>query len=142
MDNQFSLKSMYAFLADSIEDYTECDNFDGIFTELFIYRDFWTDGKVNSAEALNEFNAEPNDDTSIINGCFGAIKLVKSYEKSAFGQVSTDLSDPEAVALAIARIRGEEAFNNVLSEAELDRDDEVNDANLSKFTKIVNSLCD
>jgi|GEM_PF-1528478 len=44
-------------------------------------------------------------------GVFGAINLVKEYEESNFGAVSTDLSSSEKVANMYAYIKGEEILN-------------------------------
>lgn len=41
------------------------------------------------------------------DNAFEAIEMVKNYEQSNFGQVSTDLSDPEKVVNMIAYIVGE-----------------------------------
>lgn len=45
-------------------------------------------------------------------GAFDAIGRVQEYEQSNFGEVSTDLSNPERVANMLAYIIGEEALNN------------------------------
>lgn len=45
-------------------------------------------------------------------GAFDAIGIVQEYEQSNFGEVNTDLSDPERVANMLAYIKGEEALNN------------------------------
>ena len=47
-------------------------------------------------------------------GVFEAINLIVDYEKAHFGDVTTDLTSPEAVANMVAYIVGEE----VLSESE------------------------
>ena len=47
------------------------------------------------------------------DGIFNAIEIIKDYEQSNFGQVSTDLSSSESVANMLAYILGEEIlFNN------------------------------
>tara|TARA_R100001015_G_C4480723_1_gene61329 strand:- start:86 stop:469 length:384 start_codon:yes stop_codon:yes gene_type:complete len=43
---------------------------------------------------------------------FNAIEKIKDYEESNFGQVSTDISDPEKVANMLAYILGEEILND------------------------------
>tara|TARA_R100001460_G_scaffold10877_2_gene25563 strand:+ start:128 stop:511 length:384 start_codon:yes stop_codon:yes gene_type:complete len=43
---------------------------------------------------------------------FNAIEKIKNYEESNFGQVSTDISDPEKVANMLAYILGEEVLND------------------------------
>lgn len=44
-------------------------------------------------------------------GVFDAIEKIKNYEKDNFGEVNTDLSDPEKVVNMLAYIEGEEALN-------------------------------
>jgi len=50
-------------------------------------------------------------------GIFEAIEEIKEYEQSNFGEVSTDLSEPEKVVNMYAYIKGEEILNtcNALS---------------------------
>ena len=43
---------------------------------------------------------------------FNAIEIIKDYEESNFGQVSTDLSSSESVANMLAYILGEEILYN------------------------------
>lgn len=45
-------------------------------------------------------------------GVFGAIELIKEYEKNNFGEVNTDFSSSEKVANMYAYIKGEEALSN------------------------------
>lgn len=44
-------------------------------------------------------------------GTWDAIQAIQDYEKMNFGEVSTDLSDPEKVANMLAYIVGEEVLN-------------------------------
>ncbi len=63
------------------------------------------------------------------DGIFGAIEIVKDYEQSNFGQVSTDFSSSEKVANMYAYIKGEEVlqesktlqknWDNILSKKDL-----------------------
>ena len=46
------------------------------------------------------------------DGIFNAIEIIKDYEQSNFGQVSTDLSSSESVANMLAYILGEEILYN------------------------------
>ena len=45
------------------------------------------------------------------NEVFDAIEEIKNYEQENFGQISTDLSDPEKVVNMLAYIIGEEMLN-------------------------------
>ena len=44
-------------------------------------------------------------------GVFNAIRIVCEYEKSNFGEINTDLSEPERVCNMIVYIAGEEVLN-------------------------------
>lgn len=46
-------------------------------------------------------------------GTFEAIDKIKEYEQDNFGEVTTDLGDPEKVANMFAYIVGEEALNTI-----------------------------
>ena len=48
-------------------------------------------------------------------GVFNAIGEIKEYEESNFGEVNTDLSEPEKVVNMIVYIAGEEILNNIES---------------------------
>lgn len=50
--------------------------------------------------------------TNCEEGIFGAIELIKNYEKDNFGEVNTDFSSSEKVANMYAYIKGEEALQN------------------------------
>lgn len=45
------------------------------------------------------------------DGIFGAIEIIKEYEQSNFGEVSTDFSSSEKVANMYAYIKGEELLS-------------------------------
>jgi len=45
-------------------------------------------------------------------GIFKAIEEIKEYEQSNFGEVNTDLSEPELVVNMYAYIKGEEILND------------------------------
>ena len=49
---------------------------------------------------------------------FDIIEIIKDYEQSIFGEVSTDLSDPEKVVNMYTYIVGEEIVNDYLNELE------------------------
>jgi hypothetical protein len=46
-------------------------------------------------------------------GVFEAIEEIKTYEQDNFGEVTTDLSDPEKVVNMYAYIKGEEVLQDV-----------------------------
>ena len=60
--------------------------------------DYYIIGSYNAKKALEEF------------GIFEAIEKVQAYEKDNFGEVITDLSDPEKLVNALYYIIGEEVL--------------------------------
>ena len=58
--------------------------------------DYFIIGRYQASEFLKEV------------GTFEAIGIIKEYEKDNFGEVTTDLSEPERVANMYAYIKGEE----------------------------------
>ena len=52
---------------------------------------------------------------------FNVIDIIKQYEQDNFGEVTTDLSDPEKVVNMYAYIVGEEIVANYLHHEELDK---------------------
>ncbi len=48
-------------------------------------------------------------------GTFDAIRDVRQYEDDTFGEVTTDLGEPEKVANMLAYIKGEEALNDCIT---------------------------
>lgn len=63
-------------------------------------QDYLYIGTARAAQALTEFTA----DTDF--GIFAVVGLVRDYEQSNFGEVSTDLSNPERVANMVGYIGG------------------------------------
>ena len=83
--------------------------YDGYYSDLH-HEVFNTDcyiiGTHRAKEVLEEY------------GVFNAIKKVQTYEKENFGEVYTDLSDPEKLADMLFYIIGEEVFWDIFSESE------------------------
>jgi len=71
-----------------------------------------------------------------VEGIFGCIEKIKTYEQDNFGQVSTDLSSSEKVANMYAYIVGEE----ILQESETLRNNWDNYLTAEDITAIVNEL--
>ena len=76
------------------------------------------------------------EDTTLDSGAFGAIQLVKAYEQDNFGEINTDLTDPCKVADMIDYIRGTRVFEELLSEADFELDDEITEENAKKVIKL------
>lgn len=61
--------------------------------------DYYTIGRATATEELEAF------------GIFDAVNIIKDYEQSNFGEVSTNLSEPEKVINMLAYIVGEIALS-------------------------------
>lgn len=94
--------------------------------------DYYIIGTWQAKEALNEYDV------------FDAIETVQDYEKSNFGEVYTDVTNPEALVNMLYYIIGEEvisdmydiaAFNNNWNN---DADEETNAAIISELTDWLN----
>lgn len=92
------------YIIDTISDYkgTLCCE---LHNELF-NTDYYIIGTYPAKEWLNKY------------GVFEAIEEIKNYEQDNFGEVNTDLSNPEKVVNMLVYILGE----NILSESETLRD--------------------
>ena len=76
------------------------------------------------------------EDTTLDSGAFGAIQLVKAYEQDELGEVNTDLTDTCKIADMIDYIRGTRVFEELLSEADFELDDEITEENAKKVIKL------
>jgi len=74
-------------------------------SEVFNYG-YYIIGTAQAEEVLKEF------------GVFEAIEKVQAYEKDNFGEIYTDLSDPEAVVNMLYYIIGEEVLLEIMDGVE------------------------
>lgn len=130
-----------AIMEDS--DGQDYNDFDELFNACF-NADEYIIGTYKAAQALNDF--KPNEDLDPVNtnslpdGAFGAIGLIQQYEEDNFGEVDTDLSNPEKVASMVAYIRGESLFDEVLDDLGLENDSdpqEIADNDRSNWDNVV-----
>lgn len=86
----------------------------------------WILGVYNAAQELEEFDEDDQvfEETEL-NGIFGAIQYVQDYEKDTYGLVSTDLSNPEQLATAVASINLDSFIYDLADTLKIDRDDEL-----------------
>lgn len=81
-------------------------------------------------------DATDYEDTTLDSGAFAAIQLVQAYEQDNFGEINTDLTDPCKVADMIDYIRGTRVFEELLSEADFDLDDEITKDSAKKIIEL------
>ena len=80
------------------------NGFDGYYADLHnevFNTDWYIIGNYNAKEALNKYDV------------FEAIDLVQTYEKEQFGEVYTDLSDPEKLINMVYYIIGDEVIGEM-----------------------------
>lgn len=87
-------------LRNGFEDYY-CDLHHEVFNT-----DYYIVGTYRAKEALKEYDV------------FDAIEKVQTYEKENYGEVYTDLSDPEKVVNMLFYIIGEEVMQEMVDESE------------------------
>jgi len=81
------------------------DGYSGYYCDLHnevFNTDYYIIGTYQAEEALKEY------------GVFKAIEKVQTYEKENFGEVYTDLSDPEKLINMLFYIIGEEVLNEMM----------------------------
>ena len=94
--------------------------------------DYYIIGTWQAKEALNEYDV------------FDAIETVQEYEKSNFGEVYTDVTNPEALVNMLYYIIGEEVINDMYDIAAFannwnnDADEETNAAIVSELNEWLN----
>lgn len=123
-------------IIDNLEDYIGSD------FETYEDETFNQASNIYTREAaldLDKFvkdDATDYEETTLDNGAFAAIQLVQAYEQDNFGEINTDLTDPCKVADMIDYIRGTRVFEELLSEADFEFDDEITEENAKKVIKL------
>lgn len=117
-------------------------DYEGSDFETFENDTFNTERNIGTREAaldLDKFvkdDATDYEDTDLDDGAFAATQLVKAYEMDLDGKVSTDLTNPEQVADMIDYIRGTRVFEELLSEADFELDDEITEESAKKVIEL------
>ena len=86
------------------------DGYSGYYCDLhneIFNTDYYIIGTYEAKKALEEY------------GVFEAIKKVQEYEKDNFGEVYTDLSDPEKLINMLYYIIGEEVLYEIMDDIEV-----------------------
>lgn len=123
-------------IIDNLEDYIGSD------FETYEDETFNQESNIYTREAaldLDKFvkdDATDYEETTLDNGAFAAIQLVKAYEQDELGEVNTDLTDPCKVADMVDYIRGTRIFEELLDEADLELDDEITKESAKKVIEL------
>ena len=107
------------------------DGYSGYYCDLHnevFNTDYYIIGTYQAEEALKEY------------GVFKAIEKVQTYEKENFGEVYTDLSDPEKLVNMLFYIIGEEVLWKMLEHSETLSENWDNQADEETNAKILEEL--
>ena len=100
-----------------------CDLHDQVFNT-----DYYIIGTYESEQALEQY------------GTFEAIRKIQEYENDNFGEVLTDLSDPEKIANMLYYIIGNEAIQDLYEYSETFLENENNCATVENSDKIIQDI--
>ena len=117
---------------EAIEAIIDCleDGYSGYYCDLHnevFNTDYYIIGNYEAKEALREYDV------------FDAIELVQTYEKDNFGEIYTDLSDPEKLINMVWYIIGDEVICE-MNEIEAFSDNWNNEADEETNAIIVNAM--
>lgn len=136
----FSGQEILDKIQENIEDY-KGSYFDDLFNGLF-NSDYYIIGTYKAGKELEKYVNNENLDgfTTMLNGVWGAIDLVKQYEQENFGEINTNISDPEQLANMVEYIRAENVLNIVLDDAELDINDAIDSNNIKAVKNAIEDI--
>lgn len=132
--NEFTKEKIISIFTDEIED-AKGDNFDEYRNNQFNLNEYII-GRYQANEALNHYVGTSFD------GALGALQDIYDYtvnEVGLYGNAADvfpsqeDMFDPEKVATQLAWCLSDFYLNEILAEAGLDLDDEIDDEAIAKF---------
>ena len=136
MTEEFNYNTMLATIADKLENGS--NSLEDIQMNT-TSNNLWINGTYEASQALEEFSEEDQLYASTtLNGVFGAIEYVKSYETEQFGLVNTDLSDPKEVANMVAYINMEYVLNDLSDKFDIDIAEELTDHQANSIVNYIN----
>ena len=126
----FTKADVASQLADTLADcdYGDFEDFDEVFQQAYNAQPYII-GTYKAAQELAGYASM---------GVFSAIDAVTSYEKTQFGEVSTDIADPESLATMLMYVLGDEFWTDTLDKLDIDSDDYTQE----NFDKIKKYLSD
>ena len=107
------------------------DGYSGYYCDLHnevFNTDYYIIGTYKAKEALTEY------------GVFEAIEKVRAYEKDNFGEIYTDLSDPEKLINTLYYIIGEEVLSEIMDGIKAWNDNWNNKADEETNAEILKAL--
>ena len=121
----FTKKEALEDIKETLESYNGyyCDLHNEVFNT-----DYYIIGTYEAEKALEQY------------GTFEAIRKIKEYENDNFGEVLTDLSDPEKIANMLYYIVGNEAIQDLYEYSETFSENENDSATVENSDKIIQDI--
>ena len=121
----FTKKEALEDIKETLESYNGyyCDLHNEVFNT-----DYYIIGTYEAEKALEQY------------GTFEAIRKIKEYENDNFGEVFTDLSDPEKIANMLYYIVGNEAIQDLYEYSETFSENENDSATVENSDKIIQDI--
>ena len=112
-------------IKETLEFYNSC--YSDLHNETF-NTNYYIIGTYEAEQALEQY------------GTFEAIRKIQEYENDNFGEVLTDLSDPEKLANMLYYIVGNEAINDLYEYSEAFSENENNSATVENNDQIIQDI--
>ena len=112
-------------IKETLEFYNSC--YSDLHNEVF-NTNYYIIGTYEAEQALEQY------------GTFEAIRKIQEYENDNFGEVLTDLSDPEKVANMLYYIIGEESIQELYEYSETFSENENDNATVENSDKIIQDI--
>ena len=117
---------------EALEDIKEIlESYNGYYCDLHnevFNTDYYIIGAYEAEKALEQY------------GTFEAIRKIQEYENDNFGEVLTDLSDPEKIANMLYYIIGNEAIQDLYEYSETFLENENSSATVENSDKIIQDI--
>lgn len=107
------------------------ESYNGYYSDLHnetFNTDYYIIGTYEAEQALEQY------------GTFEAIRKIQEYENDNFGEVLTDLSDPEKIANMLYYIVGNEAIQDLYEYSETFSENENDSATVENSDKIIQDI--
>ena len=139
MSKEFNTKTILETIAEYVAEHS--DEEDISLLDIHDYASFnsdpWIKGKYRASEALKDFNEQDQLYKTInLDGVFGAIEYIQDYEIHQYGEVLTNLLNPEKVASMVAFINGEQIVNELSDKLNLNLFDELTEQQLKQLSSV------
>lgn len=139
MSKEFNTKTILETIAEYVAEHS--DEEDISLLDIHDYASFnsdpWIKGKYRASEALKDFNEQDQLYKTInLDGVFGAIEYIQDYEINQYGEVLTNLLNPEKVASMVAFINGEQIINELSDGLNINLFDELTKQQLKQLSSV------